>query len=111
MSEFLHSSHRLSLFELFHIFKVRRKSKRLVLFLRVISEEVRNKGMDAVLGIKLISDALQKRFASLDSHLIMKENYKMRREIERLDNSVYIMNIEFPKRTLRQRIKYIPLPT
>ena len=77
---------RLLPFGWFHILRAGRKSKRLVLLLGAISEEVRNKGIDAVLGVKLISDAIKKGFTSLDSHLIMKENYNMRREIERLDN-------------------------
>jgi len=77
---------RLIPFGWFHILRAGKKSKRLVLLLGAISEEARNKGMDAVLGVRLISDAIKKGFTSLDSHLIMKENYNMRREIERLEN-------------------------
>ncbi|MCU4177197.1 hypothetical protein [Carboxylicivirga sp. N1Y90] len=70
----------------YHILKANRSSKRLVLLLGAISEDRRNKGLDAILGYRLIKSALKSGFTSMDSHLIMRDNYKMRREIERLDN-------------------------
>lgn len=70
----------------YHILKANRSSKRLVLLLGAISEGFRNKGLDAILACRLINSALNKGFTSMDSHLIMRDNYKMRREIERLDN-------------------------
>lgn len=70
----------------YHILRSGKKSKRLVLMLGAVAEEYRNKGLDAILGHRLLNSALKKGFTSLDSHLIMKDNYRMRREIERLDN-------------------------
>lgn len=70
----------------FHILKENRKSKRLVLLLGGVQNEMQHKGLDAVLAVKLISAALNLGFTMMDSHLIMKENHKMRREIERLEN-------------------------
>lgn len=70
----------------FHILRAGKKSKRLVLLLGAIANEARNRGLDAILGHLLLDDAIKKGFTSLDSHLIMKENYKMRREIEKLEN-------------------------
>ncbi len=77
---------RLFPFGWYHILRSGKKSKRLVLLLGAVAEEVRNKGLDAILGHRLLGSAIKKGFTSLDSHLIMKDNYKMRREIERLDN-------------------------
>ena len=68
------------------ILKSLRKSKRLVLILGAIDEELRNKGLDAVLAHRLLSSALKRGFTTIDSHLIMRDNYKMRQEIERLEN-------------------------
>ena len=70
----------------YHILRSGKKSKRLVLMLGAVATEFRNKGLDAILGHRLLGSAIKKGFTSLDSHLIMKDNYKMRREIERLDN-------------------------
>lgn len=69
-----------------HILRAGRKSNRLLLLLGAIAEEYRNKGLDAILGHRLLNSAKKKGFTSIDSHLIMKDNYKMRREIERLEN-------------------------
>jgi hypothetical protein len=63
-----------------------KKSKRLVLLLGAIAEEVRNIGMDAILAHRLLKSAISKGFTTIDSHLIMRDNVKMRQEIERLDN-------------------------
>lgn len=63
-----------------------RKSKELVLLLGAIREDMRNRGADAILGEHLIKSALKLGFTNIDSHLILEENFKMRREIERLKN-------------------------
>ena len=69
-----------------HIWKASRRSKRLVLLLGAVKNEYQNKGLDAVLAVTLIGSALDLGFTMMDSHLIMKDNIKMRREIERLEN-------------------------
>jgi len=70
----------------YHILKSGKKSRRLVLILGAIAEEMRNKGLDAVLAHRLLKSAIQKGFTTIDSHLIMRDNIKMRQEIERLEN-------------------------
>ncbi len=69
-----------------HIWKSSRRSKRLVLLLGAVKNEYQNKGLDAVLAVTIIGSALDLGFTMMDSHLIMKDNIKMRREIERLEN-------------------------
>ncbi len=86
---------RLLPFGWYHILSAGKKSKRLVLLLGAVAEEYRNKGLDAILGYRLLNSAIKRGLTSLDSHLIMKENYKMRREIERLDNYRLYKNIGF----------------
>ena len=68
----------------FHILREMRSSQRLVLLLGSVENEMQNKGLDAVLAVKLIKSALDLGFTKMDSHLIMKNNTKMRAEIERL---------------------------
>lgn len=70
----------------YHIIRSGHRSKRLVLMLGAIAENMRNKGLDAIMAHRLLVSALKKGFTTIDSHLIMKDNVKMRREIERLEN-------------------------
>ncbi|MFN8254269.1 MAG: hypothetical protein U0W24_01185 [Bacteroidales bacterium] len=77
---------RLLPFGWYHILKSGRKSKRLLLLLGAVAKEVRNKGLDAILGYYLLTSAIKKGFNILDSHLIMRKNVLMRNEIERLEN-------------------------
>ena len=70
----------------FHILRGMKTSKRLQLLLGAVKNDMKNKGLDAVLGVKLIRSAIDLGFTMMDSHLIMQENTKMRREIERLEN-------------------------
>ncbi|MDY3548812.1 hypothetical protein PG291_09385 [Riemerella anatipestifer] len=70
----------------FHILRASKTSRRLVLLLGGIAPDYQNKGLDAVLATHLFGSAIKLGFKSVDSHLIMKENHKMRAEIERLPN-------------------------
>lgn len=69
----------------FHILRAMKTSKRLVLLLGAVQNEMQNKGLDAVLAVKLLSSAINLGFKEMDSHLIMKENVKMRGIIERIE--------------------------
>jgi hypothetical protein len=60
-------------------------SKRLQLLLGAIHPNYQNKGLDAVLATMLFGSALKLGFKTVDSHLIMKDNLKMRGEIEKLE--------------------------
>jgi membrane-associated phospholipid phosphatase len=74
----------------FHLFVASKKSTELVLLLGAIREDLRNRGADAIMGEQLIRSAIKLGFKNIDSHLILEENMKMRREIERLkDFSLY----------------------
>ena len=46
-------------------------------------------------GNDAFSSALKLGFKTVDSHLIMKDNLKMRGEIEKLEGLTYIKNIVF----------------
>lgn len=69
-----------------HILRNMKKTEKLMLLLGGISPTMQNKGLDAVLATSLFKSALKnQRFKVMDSHLIMKENTKMRGEIEKLE--------------------------
>ena len=68
----------------YHLLKANKTSKELVLLLGAIRFDERNRGIDAVLGATLMQTALELGFNQIDSHLILEDNHKMRRELERL---------------------------
>lgn len=71
----------------FHILRAMKTSKRLVLLLGAVQNEMQNKGLDAMLALKLLGSAISLGFKVMDSHLIMKENTKMRGIIERINGN------------------------
>lgn len=83
-----------------YLVKANKKTDRLVLLLGAIDPDMRNKGLDAVLGQRLLNSALKEDFKIMDSHLIMKDNYKMRREIERLEDHIMYKEYTIFKKAL-----------
>lgn len=66
-----------------------KKSKQLNLLLGAVANEHRNRGLDTLLGVSLFSSAKMLGMEVVDTHLILEENIKMRREIERIDGEIY----------------------
>ncbi len=70
------------------ILKASRNSRLLTMLLGAIRDDYRNGGLDAVLGIKMLESAQKQKFQSLDSHLVLETNTKMRAEYEKLGGTV-----------------------
>ncbi|MBE0679599.1 MAG: hypothetical protein IH592_12625 [Bacteroidales bacterium] len=71
----------------FGIFKVLRESKRsrkLIMMLGGVKKEFRGKGIDVLMGVKILRDGINSRMESLDSHLVLEDNLRMRGEYERI---------------------------
>lgn len=71
----------------FGIFKVMRASKRsrkLMMMLGGVKKEFRGKGIDVLMGIKILQDGIKSRMETVDSHLVLEDNLKMRGEYERI---------------------------
>jgi hypothetical protein len=71
----------------FGILKVLRESKRtkkLIMMLGGIKKEFRGKGIDVLLGVKIIQDGIKSRMETIDSHLVLEDNLRMRSEYERV---------------------------
>ncbi|MBS9768114.1 MAG: hypothetical protein KGV44_11345 [Flavobacteriaceae bacterium] len=77
---------RLFPFGWYHILRASKKSDVLMLLLGAIRNDMQRKGVDGILAIHLLKSALKLGFKRVDSHLIMRENLKMRNEIERMKN-------------------------
>jgi len=71
----------------FGILKVLRESKRsrkLIMMLGGVKKEFRAKGIDVLMGVKILRDGINSRMESLDSHLVLEDNLRMRGEYERI---------------------------
>jgi hypothetical protein len=66
-----------------------RKSKQLNLLLGGISPEYQGKGLDVMMGIKLIESAKKAKKVVIDSHLELETNVKVRAEMEKMGGQVY----------------------
>jgi GNAT superfamily N-acetyltransferase len=79
---------RLFPFGFLKILMASRRTKLLTMLLGAIRPDYRNNGLDAVLGIKMLESAQKHKFKSIDSHLVLETNVKMRAEYEKLGGTV-----------------------
>lgn len=73
----------------FHILRSFKSSHQLNLLLGSVKENIRNSGIDALLAVGLFKSAKEGHLETMDSHLILEENIKMRALLERLDSTIY----------------------
>jgi len=76
-------------FGIFRILLAARKTKQLDLMLGAIRRDYQGSGLEVVMGISLIESARKADFKTLETHLILENNTKMRSEFERLKVPVY----------------------
>ena len=65
------------------------QSKQLNLLLGGIAPEYQGRGLDVMMGIKLIESAKKAGKVVIDSHLELESNYKVRAEMEKMGGQVY----------------------
>ena len=80
---------RLLPFGLFYIIREAKRSRLLTLLLGAIKEEHRGKGLDSVMGLKIIESAKNAGITTLDSHLVLETNTKMRAEYEKMGGIIH----------------------
>lgn len=76
-------------FGIFRIFAAARKSKQLNLLLGGIAPEYRGKGLDVMMGVKMLESAWEQGKTVIDSHLELETNTKVRAEMEKMGGQVY----------------------
>jgi hypothetical protein len=76
-------------FGLLQIMRSSKKTKMLTLLLGAIQDNHRNFGLDTIMGIKMLDSCRKAGIGSIDSHLILETNTKMRAEIEKMGGKVY----------------------
>lgn len=76
-------------FGIFKIFSAGKKSKQLNLLLGGIDPAYRGKGLDVLMGVKMLNSAIALGKTTIDSHLELEHNTKVRAEMEKLGGRVY----------------------
>lgn len=75
---------RLFPFGLFKILRDSKRSKKLLMMLGGVKKEYRGKGLDVLMGVKILQSGIRHKMDSLDSHLVLENNSRMRSEYERV---------------------------
>jgi len=76
-------------FGIFKIFAAARKTKQLNLLLGGIDPGYRGKGLDVIMGVKMMQSAIAEGKTIIDSHLELETNVKVRAEMEKMGGVVY----------------------
>jgi ribosomal protein S18 acetylase RimI-like enzyme len=75
---------RLLPFGILKILRESRRSKKLLMLLGGIKKEYRGKGIDVLMGVKMLESCIKNKMDSIDSHLVLEDNKQMRSEYERI---------------------------
>jgi GNAT superfamily N-acetyltransferase len=73
----------------FHILRESRRTKMLTLLIGAVREPFRGKGLDTLMGLRLLESAFKAKMEFMDSHLILEHNTRMRAECERIQGKVF----------------------
>jgi hypothetical protein len=76
-------------FGIFRIFASARRSQQLNLLLGGIDPAYRGKGLDVLMGVKMLESAKKAEKTVIDSHLELENNSKVRAEMEKMGGVVY----------------------
>jgi GNAT superfamily N-acetyltransferase len=80
---------RLFPFGFIHILLESRRTKMLTMLLGAIKEPYRGKGLDSIMGIKILESAKKNGMEFIDGHLVLENNIPMRAEYERMNGVVH----------------------
>ncbi len=75
-------------FGIFKILSESKKSKKLLMMLGGVKKEYRGKGLEVLMGVKIIQSGIKHKMDMIDSHLVLENNTKMRSEYERIGCTV-----------------------
>lgn len=71
-------------FGIFRVLRESKRSKKLIMMLGGVKKEYRGKGIEVLMGVKILQCAISKKMESIDSHLVLEDNLRMRGEYERI---------------------------
>lgn len=75
----------------FGFIKVLRESKRtkkLLMLLGGVKKEFRGRGIEVLMGVKILQEGITSKMEMIDSHLVLENNTRMRAEYERIGCSI-----------------------
>jgi hypothetical protein len=75
-------------FGIFKILRELKRSKKLLMMLGGVKKEFRGKGIDILMGVKILESGIKRKMEVIDSHLVLEDNMKMRAEYERVNGKV-----------------------
>jgi hypothetical protein len=61
-----------------------KKSRKLLMMLGGVKKEYRGKGLEVLMGVKILQSGIKHKMEMIDSHLVLENNTKMRAEYERI---------------------------
>lgn len=79
---------RLLPFGIFKVLNESKHSKKLLMMLGGVKKPYRSKGVDVLMGVKILQSALEHKMEIIDSHLVLEDNTRMRGEYERVGGKV-----------------------
>jgi hypothetical protein len=85
-------------FGIFHILREMKRTRYLVLFLGGIRKQFQGKGLDVLMGTKILESLMQRGYKEINSHLELETNVKVRAEMERTGGKIYKSYRIFKKR-------------
>jgi len=80
------------------ILRAGKRTKQLDLLLAAIKEKYRGRGLDVLMGVKMILSAHEAGLETIDTHHEMEENVKVRAEMERMGGKIYKVFRVFQKK-------------
>jgi hypothetical protein len=79
---------RLIPFGMFKVLKEMKHSKKLLMMLGGVKKAFRGKGIDVLMGVKILESGIKYKMEVIDSHLVLENNTRMRSEYERVGGKV-----------------------
>ena len=61
-----------------------KRSKKLLMMLGGVNKDYRGKGLEVLMGVKILQSGIKHKMEMIDSHLVLENNTKMRAEYERI---------------------------
>ena len=71
-------------FGIFKILRDSKRSKKLLMMLGGVKKDYRGKGLEVLMGVKILQSGITHKMDILDSHLVLENNTRMRSEYERI---------------------------
>jgi len=75
---------RLIPFGVIRVLRELKRSKKLLMVLGGVKKEFRGKGIEVLMGAKILQEGIERKMVSIDSHLVLEDNLRMRGEYERI---------------------------